>query len=156
MSKDKDELFDEEKGVVGDMVGDDEVIQLVTDDGVTLDFFHVGTVDYEGKWYVLLQPAEEMEDIDDDELVIFNLKEGDDGDVLEPVLDDELLDKIYEKYAVEFYGEDGCECDHEGCNCGEHDDCECEGDCDCHEHTEGCDCGHEGCDCTDKKGKKVK
>ncbi len=54
---------------------DEDLVVLTTDDGGEPNFYHVATVDYKNEWYVFFQPAEEIPDIDDDEVVIFRLEE---------------------------------------------------------------------------------
>lgn len=124
-----EEVLDEEE---------DDLITLLDDDGNELKFFHSATVDYKGGWYIFLQPAEDMEDIEDDEVVIFKLEKDENGDDLfQPIEDEKLLDEVYaeyEKLVEESIGEEGCECDDEECECCSHhegkqvcidDDCDC-------------------------------
>ena len=59
-------------------IGDDEVVQLVTEDGETLDFFFVASIEYKGEWFAFFQPAEPMADIEEDEIVIFKIAEEND------------------------------------------------------------------------------
>ena len=113
----KDLLQDEE-------LEDGEVVQLINEDGDTVEFYHVATIEYENNWYVFFQPAEEMEDIGEDEVVIFKLDTDENGeDLFVPIEDEELLDKVFDEYnkLMEDDGEeDGCSC---GCGCGL--DCDC-------------------------------
>ena len=70
---------------------DEDLVVLTTDDGVEHNFYHVATVDYKNEWYVFFQPAEEIPDIDEDEVVIFRLEEDENGDKIEkerPILDE--------------------------------------------------------------------
>jgi len=123
---------------------DDGIVQLINEDGEALDFFFVASLDYKGDWYAFFQPAEEMEDIDDDEIVIFKVVENEDGeDTFEPIEDEALLDEVYEEYVKlhQEYLENGGGCD-DDCCCGHHHhdhdcdcDCDCEGECD-----DDCDC----------------
>ncbi len=141
-----------------DIDADDGIVQLINEDGEALDFFFVASLEYKGSWYAFFQPAEEMEDIDEDEVAVFRVVEGDDGDTFEPVEDEQLLNEVYDEYVEmhkQYLKEKGCDLDaddccccghdhHDDCGCGEHD-CDCEGDCDCdHDH----DCGEDhDCDC---------
>ena len=59
---------------------DEDLVVLTTDDGVEHNFYHVATVDYKNEWYVFFQPAEEIPDIDEDEVVIFRLEEDENGE----------------------------------------------------------------------------
>ncbi len=77
---------------------DDEIVTMTYEDGTTEDFFCIAELDYEGKWYAYLQPVEETEDFTDDEVLIYEIGEDENGDeIFLPVEDDELLDKLVEE-----------------------------------------------------------
>lgn len=116
---------------------DDEVIELVDEDGKTVQFYHVATIDYKEDWFVFFTPAEEMEEISEEEVVIFKLGvDGEGKDIFLPIEDEKLLQEVYDEY-VKLMEE---EQEDEGCGCGCGSD-ECGDDC---EHTKECsdDCGH--------------
>ena len=77
----------------------DEPIELVTDDGKKLKFYFVGTIEYKGKAYSAFEPAEQIEGIEEDDLVIFELS-GNDEETAEllPVEDEALLDEVFEEF----------------------------------------------------------
>ena len=82
-----------------DECGEEDIITLTSEDGEQIDFYHEATIEYEGQWFVFLYPVEAMSEIGEDEIVIFKLVKNDDGeDALEPIEDEELLDKVYEEY----------------------------------------------------------
>lgn len=103
---------------------DSDIIQLVNEDGDTVNFYHVATIELDKKWFVVFQPAEELEDVDEEEVAIFELQTGDDGeDVFVPIEDDKLLDRVYDEYIK--LVEESCDCDdeegeegHTGCGGG--------------------------------------
>lgn len=114
----------------------EDLVTLLDEEGNEVDFYHAATVDYKGDWYVFLQPAEEMEDIEDDEVVIFKLEKDENGeDLFTPIDDEALLDAVYHEYEKMVEEECGEECD---CGCDDECDCGCEHD---HEHKHECDCG---------------
>ncbi len=77
----------------------DEPIFLTTDDGKKLKFYYIGTVELEDKAYCAFEPAEEIDGLSEEDMVIFELKEGEDGvDELLPIEDEALLDKVYEEF----------------------------------------------------------
>lgn len=127
---------------------EDEVVELFDDQGKAYKFIHIGGTQYDEKWFVFFMPAENVEGLDDESVVIFQTgEENEDGSAnLLPVEDEDLLDKVYDKFCREMDEqseameaeelEGGCGCD-EDC-----DDCTCEDDCD--------DCG---CDCDAPKKK---
>lgn len=114
-----------------------DVVELKADDGKILKFFHIGTMEHKEKWYAFFQPAEEMEGVEPEEVVIFEIV-GEDGDEsLAPVEDEALLDEVYEAFVAEMECDD-CDCD----DCAD-DDCDCDDDCHHHHHDGGdCGCGH--------------
>ena len=78
---------------------DDDIVELTTDDGKKLKFYFVGTIEYKGKNYSAFEPAEQMEGIEDDDLIIFELA-GDDEETCDllPVEDEALLDEVFEEF----------------------------------------------------------
>lgn len=78
---------------------EDEVIELISDDGKKMKFFFVGTIEYKGKAYSAFEPAEEIEGVSEDDLFIFELS-GDDEETAEllPVEDEGLLDEVFEEF----------------------------------------------------------
>lgn len=79
--------------------GMDEIVELTTDDGKKLKFYFVGTIEYKGKNYSAFEPAEAIEGIEEDDLVIFELN-GDDEETADllPVEDEALLDEVFEEF----------------------------------------------------------
>ena len=55
-------------------------------------------MDHKGECYVFFQPAEQIEDTDEDSVVIFRIGESDGQEVLLPVEDEALLDEVYEEF----------------------------------------------------------
>ncbi len=78
---------------------DDDTVILTTDDGKKLKFYFVGTIEYKGKNYSAFEPAEQMEGIEDDDLIIFELS-GDDEETADllPIEDEKLLDEVFEEF----------------------------------------------------------
>ncbi len=78
---------------------DDEIVELTTDDGKKLKFYFVGTIEYKGKNYSAFEPAEQIDGIEDDDLVIFELN-GDDEETCDllPIEDEKLLDEVFEEF----------------------------------------------------------
>ena len=61
---------------------DEDLVVLTTDDGVEHNFITWRRLTTKTEWYVFFQPAEEIPDIDDDEVVIFRLEEDENGRIL--------------------------------------------------------------------------
>ena len=68
--------------------GCDEPIELITDDGKKLKFYFIGTIEYKGKNYSAFEPAEQIEGIEDDDLIIFELAGEDEA----------ILDEVFEEF----------------------------------------------------------
>ena len=78
---------------------EDEIVELTTEDGKKLKFYFVGTIEYKGKYYSAFEPAEQIEGMEDDDLIIFELS-GDDEETADllPVEDEKLLDEVFEEF----------------------------------------------------------
>ena len=83
---------------------EDEVIELVDDDGKVIKFKLLDVTEYKGEKYTLLLAAEPNDEIGEDEVVIFRLNEED--EVVEPVEDEKLLEEVFEFYQTEVEAED--------------------------------------------------
>lgn len=121
---------------------DDQVIELEDEEGNIVKFSWVATFDYKDNTYVVFEPAEETEDFETGEAVIFILDSDEEGnDLFLPVETEEELNEVFEEFI----------------RISEEEDCDCDGDCCGHEHHEhgSCDCNHgEGCAHSEKKNKK--
>ena len=78
---------------------EEEIIELVDDDGNVIKFKLLDVTEYKGQKYTLLLAAEPSEEIAEDEVVIFRLNEQD--EVLEPIEDENLLEEVFEFYQQE-------------------------------------------------------
>ena len=100
---------------------DEDVVMLVDEDGTEIPFYHIATLDHEGKEYACLQQAD-----DEDPVVeIFELEEvEEDGDVFYNFLpiDDELYETLYKKLEDEVASMTDGECDDPECECHHHKD----------------------------------
>ena len=83
---------------------DEELIELVDEDGKVINFKLLDVTEYKGEKYTLLIAAEPNDEIAEDEVVIFRYN-GSEG-ILEPIEDDALLEEIFEFYQSETAEED--------------------------------------------------
>lgn len=106
-----------------------DIVELTDDNGKPLKFYHIGTIEFKKAYYAAFQPAEEIEGLGEDEIVIFEVTGTEDGEESEllPIEDQDLLDEVYEEFC-KVLEEDDCGCDCEDCD----DDCDC-GECHCHD-----------------------
>lgn len=115
---------------------EEEIVELFDESGKAYKFAHIGGTQFDDKWYVFFLPAEEIEGLDDQSVVIFEAgEENEDGSAdLKPVSDEALLEKVYEQFcnemdeqaaAAEAAEVDGCDCEEcESCDAESCDDCE--------------------------------
>ena len=83
---------------------EEEVIELVDDEGKVIKFKLLDVTEDKGQKYTLLLAAEPNEEIGEDEVVIFRLNEEE--EVLEPIEDEKLLEEVFEFYQEETEAED--------------------------------------------------
>ena len=76
-------------------------VALTGEDGSVEKFYHIGTIDYKGEWYVFFQPAEPKNGIDPDELVVFKLSGDEKDETLLPINDEKLLEEVYDEFMRE-------------------------------------------------------
>ena len=76
------------------------LVDLFDDEGNKQTFEHLDTVQVNGADYVILIPYKEEEDDEVDEVVILKMEaaEDDEGSILIPETDLEVLDKAYELF----------------------------------------------------------
>jgi uncharacterized protein YrzB (UPF0473 family) len=89
-----DRLFDDEN---------DDNITILDNDGKEIEFKQVGLVDYEGNYYVILDPVSEIEGVGEDEVLVFMIDENEDELVLVEDIDvvEGVFNVHYETYEDE-------------------------------------------------------
>ena len=81
---------------------DDDIITLYNEErDVDEDFYHLATLDVDDKWFVVLKPVEKLPDIEEDEVLIYEVQEGDDGDIFVAIEDEDLLQKVFDEFMKE-------------------------------------------------------
>ena len=77
----------------------ENIVELVDDEGNSVVFEHLMTLEHNGGVYICLAPAEEVEDIEEDELVIMRIKQDKDGNDFYTTIESEKeLQEVFEKY----------------------------------------------------------
>ena len=96
--------------------GCEDIVELTTEDGKKLKFYFIKTIEYKGKYYSAFEPAEEIDGIEEDDLIIFELS-GDDEETADLLLLKKIEENIsqlvkasveklgYELYDVEYVKE---------------------------------------------------
>ena len=66
------------------------------------EFYHLATLDVDQKWYIVMKPVEKLEDIADDEVLIYEIVEDEDGnDNFAPIEDEDVLEKVFNEFMAE-------------------------------------------------------
>ena len=86
---------------------EEEIVELIDDDGNIIKFKLLDVTEYKGEKYTLLLAAEPNDEIAEDEVVIFRLNEKE--ETLEPIEDDNLLQEVFDFYQQEVEDEDSGE-----------------------------------------------
>ncbi len=91
------------------------------------DFYHLATLDVDNRWFVILKPVAKLDDIADDEVLIYEIGVDEDGnDAFVTIEDENLLERVFDEFMKEveaYENGDGCDCG-DGCSC---DGCHCGG-----------------------------
>ena len=92
---------------------EDSVITLYDDENNPIDFYEIASVEFEDKFYELLQPVGEVEGIEEDEAVIFEytMDEASGDKMFKPIFDEALLESVFSLYL-------SASADFESCGCG--------------------------------------
>lgn len=82
---------------------DDDIITLYNEErDVDEDFYHLATLDVDDKWYVVMKPVEKLPDIEDDEVLIYEIREDENGnDVFVAIESEEELQKVFDEFVKE-------------------------------------------------------
>lgn len=65
------------------------------------EFYHLATLDVDKRWFIIMKPVEKLEDIADDEVLIYEIVEKDGEDHFEPIEDEALLNKVFKEFEKE-------------------------------------------------------
>ena len=82
---------------------DDDIITLYNEErDVDEDFYHLATLDVDDKWYVVMKPVEKLPDIEEDEVLIYEIREDEAGnDVFVAIESEEELQKGFDEFVKE-------------------------------------------------------
>ncbi len=82
---------------------EERIVEIEDENGVAVQHFHLGDVDYEGKKYAFFMLAEEVEGLSGDAVIIYEVNEEDME--LDPVEDEGLIAKLLLEFTSRFKGE---------------------------------------------------
>lgn len=88
-----------EKQFENEMDMDDTTVELVDEDGQSVRFEHLMTLEHEGELYVMLTALEATPDNDEDEVFILKISKDDQGEDCYVTVDDEdVLQAVFEQF----------------------------------------------------------
>lgn len=76
----------------------DERVTLTTDEGEDIEFEIVTELALGDDFYAIMQPIKPLDGVGKDEALVFRIIEKEDGDEYELVIDDDLLDSVFDSY----------------------------------------------------------
>lgn len=101
--KDEELKMDDQKlnEQMGEEMEDENVVELVDEDGESVRFEHLMTLEYEGDLYVMLTALEATPDTDEDEVFILRIEKDEQGeDCYVTVEDEDVLQAVFEKFVT--------------------------------------------------------
>ena len=77
----------------------DDILTLTTDDGEDVDFLVIAEITIDSGYYLILQPVELPEDMDEDEALVFKVTVSEDNaQRLTIENNDAVVDAVFEEY----------------------------------------------------------
>ena len=78
---------------------DDEVIVLMSADGEEVEFVEIAGINLHGKFFAILQPVELLEDMTEEDCLVFEVTPvNDEEDKFDLVTDDKIIDAVFAEY----------------------------------------------------------
>ena len=106
------------------MEEDDDIITLYNEEtDKDEEFYHLATLDVDNRWFIVMKPVQKLDDIEEDEVLIYEIGENEEGnDVFIAIEDEDLLQRVFDEFMAEVEKmEGGCDgCDDEHCSCCDH------------------------------------
>ncbi len=76
----------------------ENIVELIDENDQVVRFEHIMTLEYEGDKYALLSPVDDLEDVDEGDVVIMRIEEGEEQDTYVGVEDEEILEAVFNQY----------------------------------------------------------
>lgn len=106
------------------MEEDDDIITLYNEEtDKDEEFYHLATLDVDNRWFIVMKPVQKLDDIEEDEVLIYEIGENEEGnDVFLAIEDEDLLQRVFDEFMAEVEKMEGdCDgCDDEHCSCCDH------------------------------------
>lgn len=79
---------------------DDDIIVLYNEaTDKDEEFYELATLDVDGKWYIVMKPVEPLPDIEEDEVLIYEIVEDKEGNTnFAAIEEDEVLEKVFNEF----------------------------------------------------------
>ncbi len=84
---------------------DENVVELIDEEGNTVSYEHLMTFEYKKEWYVALAPLadeEAAEESDEEEVYIYHLVGEEDNESLEAIEDEAFLDEVFDEFCKQY------------------------------------------------------
>lgn len=96
-----DNQFDDIPELDEEEFADDDIVTLLSSNGEEVEFIEIAGIAHKGNFYVILQPVELIEGMNEDEALVFKVSRNETGeDKFEIVLDDEIIDAVFTEYNI--------------------------------------------------------
>ncbi len=104
------------------MEEDDDIITLYNEEtDKDEEFYHLATLDVDNRWFIVMKPVQKLDDIEEDEVLIYEIGENEEGnDVFIAIEDEDLLQRVFDEFMAEVEKMEGGCCDDEHCSCCDH------------------------------------
>ncbi|MBQ4557913.1 MAG: DUF1292 domain-containing protein [Clostridia bacterium] len=75
-----------------------ENIKLYDEKNNCVEFEQIATIPMDERIFVILKPVTQMENVAEDEAIVFEIQEIDDEDCLVVVTEDKIIDNVFDQY----------------------------------------------------------
>lgn len=94
------------KEIANEYEDERQIVELVDEEGNTIAYEHLMTFEYKGEWYVafaqLLDPEEETDEDEGQEIAIYHVVGGEDDENLEVIEDEALLEEVFAEFCAQY------------------------------------------------------
>ncbi|MBO5926486.1 MAG: DUF1292 domain-containing protein [Clostridia bacterium] len=81
----------------------EEIVEIADKDGTVYEYYQLGILNYEEKSYAFFTPAEEIDEVSENQIVVYELVEEESQ--LVEVDDEALLNRLFIEFTARFKGE---------------------------------------------------
>ena len=85
---------------------EENIVELVDEEGNSFRFEHLMTFEYKGNWYIALTEVQDAEPEEDEageeEVAIYRIEGDEDNEQLVQIKDDEELDEVFAEFCAQY------------------------------------------------------